>query len=102
MVTSTGSGETDQVDAPRTMSRTTSTGTDAPSSSPLAAAPRTLRLGRGLGDAPAQGLVPAQPGARLAGRLDLLRDAGQLGQPRDGVDGRALVGHPSRLVGRGN
>ena len=41
MVTSTGSGERDQVDAPRMMSRTTSTGSDAPSSSPLAAAPRT-------------------------------------------------------------
>ncbi len=41
IVSSTGSGFGDHVAAPRTMSRSASTGTLAPSSSPLAWAPRT-------------------------------------------------------------
>ncbi len=45
----------------------------------LAAGPGTAdpRLGRGLGDAAAQGVVPAELGAGLAGGVDLLGDAGQ-------------------------
>jgi hypothetical protein len=41
--------------------------------------------------------VPPQAGTGLTGGLDLLGDAGQLGQSGDCGDDRALGRHPCRL-----
>ena len=81
-----------------TISRTTWTGTDAPSSSPLAAAPRTRD------SAAASGMRRRSAWCQRR-RVHASRAAstcsgtpGSEASRRTASDGRALGGHPSRLV----